>query len=155
MVGVLALAVTGPDLAGRASQKYRQDLFSTDRTAVLGQRLYLYRLGWQLARDHPMGLGSAGYPAVTEGLVYPHNIELELADEYGILALGLFAALVAGAWRARRRAAIGPHRLEALVAGALILVYLVDAQVSLSVNENKLLWFALGLALALPRLRAG
>jgi len=149
---VLALLLLGPQLAGGAADRYQRFLFAANVESILGQRSYLYETGLDLAVRHPWGVGSAGYPAVTGGLVYPHNVELELAAEYGLLAAFLFLVIVVMAWRARRRAWRQGLHPEAVTVGALLVVLLFDAQVSHGLNGSRPLWLALGLALALPRI---
>nr|MDQ6914720.1 hypothetical protein [Actinomycetota bacterium] len=88
------------------------------------------------------------------GLVYPHNIELQLADEYGLTAVALFVALVAFAWSYRRRAWRLGWRAESVTIGALLLVLVVDAQVSHGLNDTRPMWLAFGLAFASRRFGA-
>jgi O-antigen ligase len=137
-----------PDAAAR----YNDLLLSGQTDAVLGQRQYLFSKGVDLAVAAPLGHGAASYPAVTGGLVYPHNIELELADEHGLLTVALLLALVVAAWRARRAAYRMGWKAESAVVGALIVVLFFDAQVSHGLNDSRPMWLAFGLALALPRL---
>ncbi|HEY5319836.1 MAG TPA: hypothetical protein VIJ76_03065, partial [Galbitalea sp.] len=135
---------------GLAAKKYQAVLFSSDTSQVLGLRQYLYHRGWEIAVHHPMGIGSGGFQAVTD-LNYPHNILLELADEHGLLAVSLFILLVLAAWSARVAAYSGA-RGESIMVGGLILFCLLESLGSFDINQDKPLWFALGLALALPRL---
>jgi O-Antigen ligase. len=150
---VVAFALGGASTAGLAMKKYEAVLFTTNTHEVLGLRMYLLEQGWQIALAHPMGIGAAGFHAVTD-LNYPHDILLELWDEHGMLAVGLFVGLVASAWHIRRRTPGGIDSPEAIVVGALIIFFLLEALGSLNINQDKPLWFVLGLALALPRLRS-
>lgn len=152
VVGAAVFALSGSTFVGLAAKKYQAVLFSTNSSQVLGLRKYLLEQGWQIALAHPMGLGAAGFHAVTD-FNYPHNILLELWDEHGMLAIGIFAGLVVAAWRMRRRAPGGIDSPEAIVTGGLIVFFLLEALSSFDINQDKPLWFALGLALALPRLR--
>ncbi|MDQ6915185.1 MAG: O-antigen ligase family protein, partial [Actinomycetota bacterium] len=120
LAAAAALVVAGPALGQQAIVRYQTQLFSGNTSAVLGQRSYIFHRGEQLALEHPLGLGAGGFPART-GLVYPHNIELQLADEYGLTAVALFVALVAFAWSYRRRAWRLGWRAESVTIGALLL----------------------------------
>jgi hypothetical protein len=146
--GLVGAAAIAAGLAGQAGQKYETALFSTDTGSVLGLRGYLFHRGWELALDHPFGLGAAGFQSVT-GLNHPHNILLQLADEQGLLAVVLFLTVTVAAWRARRLAPGGLGSPEAIAAGGLIVFLLVQALASLDINQDKPLWFAYGLAFAL------
>jgi hypothetical protein len=137
---------------GLADKKYSEVLFSTNTDQILGLRGYLYRVGLQLAIDHPFGLGAGGFAAEL-GLNHPHDILLQLADEQGIPAVALFASLFVCAWRARRFAASGRSGPEAIVVGAFIIFLFIEALVSLDLNQDKPLWFFLGLAFALRNIR--
>jgi O-antigen ligase len=150
-VAIVAVALAAPQLAGRAGKKYQQELFSGNTAQVLGKRDFLLRYGADLAIAHPMGLGIAGYQAVT-GYIYPHNALLEAADEEGILGLGLLLALILAAWRSARRAWAGRTSPEAVFAATLLVVMVGEAMFSTSFTQNRLMWFALGLAFAVPRI---
>jgi len=148
----VAIFVAAPNVAGLATAKYQNQLFSTNTQRVLGDRAYLYDQGRTLALDHPFGVGAGGFDPNSDTL-YPHNILLELASEEGLLGVVLVAALVVAAWRTRARFRIGRLSPEATLTGALLVFTLTEAFVSFDLNENRLLWFALGLSLAIPRLQ--
>jgi O-antigen ligase len=148
-----ALVVASPQLTGNATLKYKDSLFTTKTGSVVGSRQYLLARGWEIAVAHPFGIGAAGFDAATNGLGWPHNIILELADEQGIIGVALFLALIGIGWRARLRAPGGPRSPEALFAGSLILLFLVEALFSNNLDGNRPVWFAVGVALALPGLR--
>ncbi len=152
VAAAVAIFVAAPNIAGLAGAKYQNQLFSTNTQRVLGDRAYLYDQAQTLALNHPFGVGAGGFDPNSDTL-YPHNIALELASEEGLLGVVLVAALVAAAWRARARFRTGPLSPEATLAGALLVFTLTEAFVSFDLNENRLLWFSLGLALAIPRLQ--
>jgi O-antigen ligase len=103
--------------------------------------------------SHPLGAGTAAYPALT-GYEWPHNIVLEVASELGLVGVAAFLALVAGVAVAAVRAARSPTlRTEAIGAASLMLLPLTVAFASFDLNGNRILWFACGLALASTRLR--
>jgi O-antigen ligase len=102
--------------------------------------------------SHPMGAGTAAYPALT-GYEWPHNIVLELASELGLLGVAAVFALVAGILAAAVRAARSPTlRTEAIGAASLLFLPLTMAFASFDLNGNRILWFTCGLALASTRL---
>ena len=129
--------------------RYQNTLLSGSSDQVLGLRAYIYETAAQTAEEHPFGIGSAGYPSQTGGLVYPHNIELELAAEYGYLAVALFLVLIIGSWRARKRAMATSLRIESSIVGAMMIVLFLDAQVSHDLNGSRPLWLVLGLSVGL------
>jgi O-antigen ligase len=151
---IIALATGAGGLAGSAAVRYRQSLLTTSPSAILRDRGQRFDEGWRLAVAHPLGVGTAGYNALTGGLQYPHNIILELASEQGLIGVALFVALVIAAWRARRLTTLGPRSPEAVLTGALIVLFFAESLFSDDINGNRLLWFALGLALAVRRLAA-
>jgi O-antigen ligase len=148
----LIAAFGGASVAGPgAAVKYQESLFSSDTARIVGSRDYLVESGVQLGLAHPLGLGVGGFDAVTQGLQYPHNLLLELADEQGLVGVVLFLALLVCAWRARYRGSLGRSAHELGLTGALIVFALTESMVSFDLNGNRLLWFAFGLAAALPR----
>jgi O-antigen ligase len=152
---VVLVAFGGASVVGSgAAVKYQESLFSSDTARIVGSRDYLAESGLQLALAHPFGLGVGGYDAVTQGLQYPHNLVLELADEQGLLGVVLFLALLVCAWRARYRGSLGRSAHELGLTGALIVFAFTESMVSFDLNGNRLLWFAFGLAAALPRFSA-
>jgi O-antigen ligase len=163
LAGVAAALLAGmvfwPYLAGPAADRYKRQLVSTDVNRVLGDRAYLYEHGLSIAASNPIsGVGAGGFAyasLVYEKNQYPHNIFLEFAAEEGVLAAGLFGMLVIAAWRARLHASVGVRAPETLFSGALILLFLAEAMVSFDINSNRGLWFALGVAFALPGLQHG
>ena len=154
-VVVAVLALGGSSLAGQgAAAKYQESLFSSDAARIVGSRDYLMAQGLELGLAHPFGLGAGGFDAVTDGLQYPHNLLLELADEQGLLGVFLLLALLVCAWRARYRGRLGRGAHEVGLTGALIVFAATESMFSLDLNGNRLLWFAFGLAAALPRFSA-
>lgn len=152
-IASLTLLLNGSRLAGGASAKYKQGLFASSVSQVLGRRQYLYRRAWDITIAHPMGLGGGGFASASTGLNYPHNIFLELGSEYGLPAVGLFTALLVAAWRSRRRVLGGPGSPAAIAAGGFVILLLCEALLSFDINQNRFLFFALGLCFALPRIR--
>jgi O-antigen ligase len=152
VAGILAF---GGSLSSQSAvSKYEETLFSNDPARIVGGRDYLLQLGKELALAHPFGLGVGGYDAVTGGLQYPHNLLLELADEEGLLGVLLTLALIVSAWFARLAAPGGWRTPEVGLSGALIIFAASESMFSFDINGNRLLWFAVGLAAALPGFRA-
>lgn len=155
-IGVLVAAVAaffafGTELAGPAAQKYQGFIIGGGTTTTIGKRNYDLESGIQLALAHPLGTGASGYEAVTQ-IGYPHNAFIEVWDEQGIIGVGLLAALILISLRAAVRRARGVITAESILAGGLLIVLILDAMVSQSFTQFRLLWFAMGLAIALPRL---
>ena len=149
---IAVVAFGGASVAGQgAAVKYQESLFSSDTARIVGSRDYLIESGFQLGLAHPFGLGVGGFDTVTHGLQYPHNLLLELADEQGLLGVFLLLVLLACAWRARHRGPLGRSATELGLTGALIVFALTESMFSFDLNGNRLLWFAFGLAAALPR----
>lgn len=156
LVGSLAaLAV----IAWQASPPAARDKFTRSLTASEGGLSFLNAGGgerreiWDAAAgifmDHPLGIGLAGFPA-RSGFEWPHNIFLELGAELGVMGIGLFVALLAGVGIAIYRRARTPDGvLVASGAAALVAVPLVLSLSSFDLNGNRVLWFALGTALAI------
>jgi hypothetical protein len=147
---VVLVVSAGPQLFGPAAQKYQQELFSGNSAQVLGKRNFLLDYGKDIALAHPLGLGISGYLATT-GYAYPHNAFLEAADEEGVIGLGLLLALIIAAWRSGRRPGTGRAGPEAVLAATLFLVLVGESMFSTSFTQNRLMFFALGLAFAVPR----
>jgi O-antigen ligase len=168
VLSMATFAVLDPSVRGQAGDRYRNQLLSTDTGTVLGTRQELYGLGVQEAKAHPIGSGTEGFagdtglttcPGRDEGdrmlralPCYPHNIELEIASEYGIPGLALFVSLVVAAWVATKRT-LGRDRYSVVLARSIMVLFLVEAQVSEGLNGNRLLFFALGLCFAASRVR--
>ncbi len=145
-----------PVVAGSSLSRYETRLFTGDTSAVLGQRSYILNTAKQLAIHHPLGLGAGGFQKVTN-LVYPHNIELHLAVNFGLPAVGLFVLLMLASWSARRRALAYGWRLESIILAMLMIILVTDSQVSNGLNNSpsRCMWLIFGLSLLLPRMAAG
>lgn len=107
--------------------------------------------------NYPMGVGFGGfeeYVALSPSaapISYPHNVFLEVGLEAGWLPLGgLIGLLLLAMWRSG--VAIRSGQVTGALALALLLFALVNSSVSGDINDNKLLWAALGLGLAVHAL---
>lgn len=155
MAGAVAVIVLfGSQIVNPAAQqKYEGLLAGGDAPKTLGKRNFLVQDGVEIALEHPMGIGAGGYQVET-GFAYPHNAFVEIAAEQGVIGLALLGALMIAAFRSILRAREGPLSPEAILAGGLLIVLVSDAMVSQTFTQFRELWFALGLALAVPWIRA-
>lgn len=149
VAAALGLVVFISGLSGPAAQKYQNLVQGGPSGTELGQRNYLLKDGIDLALAYPMGHGAGGFTYET-GEVYPHNALIEVADEQGIAGLTLLLGLMIAAVRYSLRARAGPLSPESILAGALLVVLIADAMVSQTFTQFRELWFAMGLALAVP-----
>jgi O-antigen ligase/polysaccharide polymerase Wzy-like membrane protein len=141
------------NLAGPAAEKY-QGLLGGNEAKTVGKRNFLIEDGVDLALAYPMGRGAGGYQFETQ-FGYPHNAFVEIASEQGVIGLALLLALMVTAFRASLRAREGPFSPESILTGGLLIVLVTDAMVSQTFTQFRELWFALGLALAVPHIGAG
>jgi O-antigen ligase len=149
-IGVIVFA---SGLSGPAAAKY-QGLLGGNETQQLGKRNTLLQDGIDLALAHPMGLGASGYTFATQE-DHPHNAFVEVTDEQGIIGLTILVSLIVAAFWSSFRAREGPLSPESILTGALLIVLVADAMVSQTFTQFRELWFAMGLALAVPRLATG
>lgn len=156
--GLFGLLIALAALAWQVSPPAAQEKFTRSLTASEGGLSFLNAGGgerreiWDSAvaifQDHPLGVGLAGFSELS-GFDWPHNIFLELGAELGVLGIGLFVALLAGVGVALTRRGRTPGGvLQASGAAALVTVPLILSLSSFDLNGNRMLWFALGTALA-------
>jgi O-antigen ligase len=115
----------------------------------------------ELFRQQPVfGVGVGGFDLARgygDGLRgdYPHNIVLEVACELGVLGLALFLALVVPALAGAVRAVGRTQNREGFAATAAVLAVLVyflaNAMFSGDLNDNRMLFAALGLSGSMGR----
>jgi O-antigen ligase len=151
--GVIAAVFAASQLTGAAAVKYAGTFGGGDSAQVLGKRNFLLQDGIALALDYPLGRGVGGYEFEV-GFGWPHNIFVEAAAEEGIIGLTLLLALVIAAGRSVRRAREGPLSPEAILGAGMLIVVVGDCMVSQTFTTFRLLWFGLGLALAVPWIAA-
>ena len=147
-LAVIAAVVFASQLSGPAATKYR-GLVTGGGTVTLGKRNFLVRDGIDLALRYPLGRGVGGYEFETR-FNWPHNIFVEAAAEEGVIGLALLVALIGAAARSALRAREGPVSPEAIFALGLLIVMVGDCMVSSTFTTFRPLWFAIGLALAVP-----
>jgi O-antigen ligase len=147
--GLLTVVLFGSDLAGPAAEKYSLTLFGGSTAAKLHKRNYLIDWGVEIGSAHPLGVGTSGFQDRT-AFAYPHNAILEVWDEQGVIGVALLVALIVAAFRSCVRARAGPLSAETILTLGLLIVVVADAMVSQSFTQFRELWFAMGLALAVP-----
>ncbi|HEY6962930.1 MAG TPA: O-antigen ligase family protein [Gaiellaceae bacterium] len=118
-------------------------------------RSQLWSAAWNAFSSHPLlGIGTGSFHALGGVELYPHNLLLEAAAEWGIVGLALVAITVAAAGktlsRALRAAAPSEQPQAALVLG-LFAAAVVNSMFSGDVTDNAAVWFAGGLAVGIAR----
>jgi O-antigen ligase len=150
LAAVAAVVAFGAEVAGpAATQKYEGLVGGGASPETLGKRNFLVQDGIQIFLEHPMGRGASGYEAEV-GFNYPHNALVEVAAEQGVIGLALLLSLFVAAFLSARRAKEGPVSPEAILTMGLLTVLASDAMVSQTFTQFRELWFAMGLALAVP-----
>ena len=143
-------------------------------------RSALWRVGWEMAQDHPIvGVGFGNFTAQSEKYVrrpttlefvelivekphVPHNTYLQLWAESGIIGLALFLALCAASLRAALRAAsrfdaIGDDAMATLSRAVFVALISIMAASFFLTNGHDARWWlllAMGPALSACALRA-
>jgi O-antigen ligase len=99
-----------------------------------------------------LGLGTGGGATLVPGLLYPHNLLLEIATELGIvgivvllLILGGFIQALGRCWRMTG----GPERLIGALLIAMFVTALVNAQFSDPIQSNGSVWLWGGIAIGM------
>ena len=131
-----------------------------DPQGSYGTRLLFYRRSLEHLK-HPswFGVGTGDWHAVVglpSGRRHPHNIELEVACELGIVGLVLFLAMLAVAGRWVRRPGDDPHDPGLVSALLPVLVFwLFNAQLNGDLLDNRWIWLTVLLieAVVAPRQR--
>lgn len=120
---------------------------SEDRSSL--ERLSLFSIAREQIAAHPFGLGWGGFQGPAPGAYrYPHNLVLEVFVEAGWFPGLMVLGWIIITWlRARGRA----RDLQGSIAFALLTFTLVNALVSGDINDNRILFFALGIAIAIRR----
>jgi O-antigen ligase len=109
-------------------------------------RLDLYKTGLQLIPVNPQGMGWGTFPSEEEGTVrrYPHNLLIEVFLEGGWMAgFVLTGFIVYAIWRTYMRGG-GMVPRSTL---AFLVFFLINAMVSGDINDNRIFFAILALAL--------
>jgi O-antigen ligase len=144
MIGVAAAPAISQDRIGT--------LAAGQLDASATTRLDLYERAISISMSYPLGIGWAGFSSYERYEEYPHNLALEVLVEAGWLsAAALVAWLGVVVWRSQRIA----KDYEGMTSFALLVFMLINALVSGDINDNRTLFFAMGVAIALVSLRRG
>lgn len=120
--------------------------------ASTSARTYIWGEALEIMSSTPFGIGWGQFPlhamvptmTTMEGRMYPHNLVLEVFTEAGwVVGLALLVVLVVACFRAVR----GATDSTMTVFLALTVYSGVNAMVSGDVNDQKLLWVALAVAM--------
>jgi O-antigen ligase len=127
-------------------------------TVSIGARLIAYREAVDLIIRSPwVGVGSGGFADIhlmyRVGLRYPHNLLLELAAEFGMVALVALAGIVVAAGFGLRRLWRAGERGTVLIAAVLILYTFAHAMKAGDLNGQRLLFMWLGVATGVEGVR--
>lgn len=134
----------GDEASGGAGRIASTLLSGNLQDASSQARLMLWHDAWGYISDHFWGTGWGGLQDVSgfnllgkDGLVYPHNVLLEVTGEAGWIA---GAATILFLWfglRRLRAAATGPY--PAALFGIAVF-FVMNAMVSGDVNDNRIMW---------------
>lgn len=168
-IGLVLVAAAGtaatflvPEAAETMNRRVSDVLTRTDAVGSAFGRIQRAQDALELFNANPItgvGIGgfdtARGYADAVRG-DYPHNILLEVGCELGVLGLGAFLFLVGlGLRTAVRSLRRVRSRRDFAVAGAVVAItayFLVNAMFSGDLNDNRMLFAALGLCAVLPRL---
>ena len=157
LLGV-AISVLVPQSVELMNKRMSQVSLDAPGMGVAGERISLAREAWDIFVAHPLtGVGIGGFNlavgyADSERGVYPHNILLELASELGLAGVGAFLLFAALALR-QVGLALKRGRFALVILVLTIAGYsLANAMFSGDLNDNRILFMALGLCFALPKL---
>jgi O-antigen ligase len=99
-----------------------------------------------------LGLGTGGGATLVQGLLYPHNLLLEIATELGLIglialliALGGFIQALGRCWRLT----VGSERLVGVLLIAMFVTALVNAMFSDPIQGNRSVWLWGGIAVGM------
>jgi O-antigen ligase len=120
-------------------------LFNPDNQDASSQvRLMLWHFTSSYILGHPWGTGWGGLQYIsgfnlisTEGLIYPHNVLLEVAGEAGWIAGAAVVFFLWSGLRHLRTAAVSPF--PAALFGIAVF-FTMNAMVSGDVNDNRTMW---------------
>jgi O-antigen ligase len=156
MAGVCGLARVG---IPSASFDYLATLVSDDPSAALATRNGLMALAWRLFQEHPiLGIGIGGYQYYSHDPenIFPHNIFLEIGAELGFVAVVAFTGLVVWAfWEAIQQLKDRefPFWRESFAVLSLLIFGFLQMIKSGDINDNRTMWFSIGLPFLLRYLR--
>jgi O-antigen ligase len=154
IAALLASAVIAPVLVpGSALGRSLSVLAGGEAGLSSNGRTAIWSVALSNIEAHPLlGIGTGGFAALGTGLLYPHNIVLEVAVETGLAGLVALLALLTGfvaslglAWRQMRSS----DRVTVALIAALFTSAIVNASLSTAIQDNAAVWIAGGLAIGL------
>jgi O-antigen ligase len=159
-VVVLSVALASQIVPGDAMDRAASVIVGGSGGLDSNGRTELWAQAWSLFAENPwLGIGTGGFAAVSPLEVYPHNLVLEVAAEFGLLGLvPLVLALIAGVVAIARsvRAPLATDRGLSVLVAALFTAALVNAMFSTDITANSDVWLLLGLGVGLAsRVPAG
>lgn len=101
----------------------------------------------------PIGIGWGDLPGVltgysnSDGILYPHNIVIEIFVEGGVVALLGFFVLAVTALRTSAVSAFDKQNHMSPLVFAFLIFTLINAQFSSDIVGNRVMWFAIALSL--------
>jgi O-Antigen ligase len=149
-LSVLTLAVLGGFLAFSAAPYYAQlrlaGFLAGDVDGSVGGRIQLYQVAIDSLVRHPFGIGIGGFERIAfSGYAYPHNLPLEILTESGLV---LGAGFLLWILLQVRKAHFATTDFTGAASLALLLFLLGKAGVSGDINDNRLLFYAIGIGIA-------
>jgi capsular exopolysaccharide synthesis family protein len=122
------------------------DLLTGDTAGSVDNRVRLLEIALDVVNRSPMGVGWGGYQAESfAGYRYPHNLPLEVLVEAGLLFGGIFLVWLL-------LCAVRAHRATVDFYGGTLFAVLAcvfaEALVSGDLNDNRLTFYVLGIAVA-------
>ena len=150
VLGLVAVVGFGAYYAFHAAPEDSQQrligLLSGQLDTSATTRIQLYHLAWHQTLIAPLGSGLGSFATIAPtGFFYPHDIGLEVLSEAGLVFGGAFIAWLA--WRLLRARRLAFGFTGSAIFGILTFT-LVNAIVSGDLNDNRTLFFAIGLSAA-------
>ena len=150
VVVFVALLAIGVLVAYEAAPSYSQlriiGFLEGDTQGSIDGRISLYHEAFQSILRHPFGIGWGNFEGIAfGGYTYPHDLVLEVLAEAGVVLGGLFLL-----WLCYR--IILAHRITTDYLGAVVFASAIfwsgKALVSGDINDNRVVFYAIGLAIA-------
>jgi O-antigen ligase len=160
LAAIVAFALVGVGVVALESQFIADRIVNLAGEGSAMSRYYMGQAGIDMAVDYPFGVGLGGFPEVyplyrvgpvRASLVESHMAYLTLLVETGILGLLAYLWIL---WRFAKNLVpaslkLPPGRDQALLVGSIAAVAGVATQaLTYSLEGHKLLWFALGVGMA-------
>jgi O-antigen ligase len=150
VVAFLALLAIGTVVAYEAAPLYSQlrivGFLEGDTSGSIDGRISLYHDAFQAFLTHPFGIGWGSFEGIAfGGYTYPHDLVLEVLAEAGVVFGGLFLL-----WLVYR--IVLAYRITTDYIGCVVFATAIfwcgKALVSGDINDNRVLLYSVGLAVA-------